>query len=281
MIEFQGRPEQKKEPHYISARLLDALSGIKESTVAGDLVARGAYLWGVEDSKKGEGIFNHVMLVSRVASILAEELQKKDPVQYGALDMRTVVETAILHDVSKLFGQDREFLSEEHKAVIGLRKDFREVDNEAENEGVRWLKEFGFSEEVQKSVKDHFPEKVVHNPYWKIVLVADYITGQHVMPLSERLQDVRQRWVDQPIAEGKQPRITSEEFNRSRRIIETVAQEIFHALGLTDEEFITQHRLNDPDTAGRWERFLRSTRERGQEKRATSLTRRFIGNPPY
>jgi len=270
--------EQKKEPHFISPRLLEALGGVMDDAGGKPLVDKGAYLWGVEDREKGKGLFNHVLLVSRVSNALAQELKKKAPEQYGSLNMRSVFEVALLHDVSKLYAQDRESLSANEKEGLGLRSDFKETDDETEQTGADWLKRLGFPEEVLEGVKDHFPQDIKDDPYWKIGLVADYMTGQKVMTLAERLDDVKRRWIDERAAQGVPPRIDPAVFERSRANIEAVAREVFGALETTDEEFIASHKLNDPKSATRSERFLRRTYEQKREARAKGLVRARIGD---
>ena len=263
-----------KKPHFISPRLLEALGGIREETAVGPLIDRGEFVWGVEgveDRKKGEGLFRHVLLVSRVAYALAKELKEKRPGQYGDLDMRSVVEIALLHDVVKLYAQDREALSDEQKKAASVRKDLKEIDAETEEVGASWLKELGFPERVIEGTKDHFPERVINDPYWKIGVVADSLVGQRVMPLEDRLRDVKTRWIDEKIAAGEPPRVDPAAFERARGTIEAVARELFAAIGTTDEAFIEKHKLNDPESATRWERFLTGTRERAREDRAKGL----------
>ncbi|MEK7618701.1 MAG: HDIG domain-containing metalloprotein [Patescibacteria group bacterium] len=272
------QPNVDKEPHFISSRLLAALSGIKEQTEVGGLVDRGAYLWDVEDREKGAGLFKHVMLASRVAYTLAEELKKKAPERYGSVDLKKVVEAAILHDISKLFAEDRESLSPEQKKVIGIRTDFKESDPDTEDVGVAWLQELGFSKEVLDGVKDHFPEMIANDPYWKIVLVADFLADRKIVPLEERFASVQSRWIDQRHEQGKDPRIDPGHFERAKNNIRTVANELFQILNTTDIAFIETNKLNDPASAKRWERFLTKTRENKEETRARRHVAREIGN---
>lgn len=270
--------KKEKEPHFISPRLLKALGGTKEETVVGPLVARNAYLWGVEDRDRGAGLFKHVMLVSRVAYALIKALKEKAPEIYGAIDSQKVVEGAILHDVSKLYAEERELLSPDQKQAIGVRVDFKEIDEETENIGVAWLKELGFSKEVLEGIKDHFPEKIIDNPYWKIILISDFLAGRQVVPLEERFLSVKTRWIDQQIAQGKEPRIDPAHLERAQQVIRDVSKEIFSLLGTTDVEFIKQHKLNDPASATRWERFFSQTREKKKEGLAERLVEKFIGD---
>jgi putative nucleotidyltransferase with HDIG domain len=267
----EEQPGPSKRPHFITPRLLKALHGIKEETPEGPLVDEGAYLWGVEDQEKGEGIFGHVLLVSRVAYALAEELQEKAPDKFGDVDPQSVVEAALLHDITKLYGEDREKLSAAAKQSLGLRPDFREMDKETDEVGIKWLRELGFPPEVYEAVHDNFPQETIDNPYWKIVLIADYMAGQKVMALDERIKDVRTRWVEKPIAEGKEPRVEEEKFDQAAEIIREVARELFGLIGMTDKEFIERHSLNDPKAGGRWEEFLVRTRGTARPERLIQL----------
>lgn len=269
--------QENANPHFISPRLLEALGGIKEETSVGSLVEKGAYLWGAEDRDKGKGIFNHVLLASRVAYNLITKLKEKSPAKYGHVSDRLVVEATILHDITKLYGEDREKLSPEAKSTLGITPDFKEISAEVDNVGIAWLKESGFPPEVYGAIAGHdFPEKIVDDPYWKIVLVADYMTGQQVMTVEDRLNDVKTRWIDQQIAKGEAPRIDPERFSLAQDNILRVVNEIFTAIGQSDVEFITENKLNSDESETRWEKFLRSTRSAGKESRAKKLAGRFL-----
>lgn len=270
----------RKEPHFISSRLLKALGGIKEETAVGELVDQGAYLWGVkkgkdeekdeDNTKKGSGIFKHILLTSRTAYALAKELKEKGAEEYKDIDLKKVVEAAILHDITKLYGEDREKLPPELKKTLGLPLGFREISQEVDETGISWLLELGFSDEVSEAIRSHdFPEKVVDNSYWKIILLADYMsTSQKIIPVEERLQDVKTRWIDQPLDQGREPRIEPERFQKAQANIEQVAQEIFQLLGLEDKIFIEERQLNSDKSMNRWEKFLIKTRDEKTEERA-------------
>lgn len=270
--------ETVREPHFISSKLLEALGGIKRWTEFGPLVDNGAYLWGVEDREKGQGIFKHVLLVSRVAYALAKALMQRDPKKYGSINLQYVVEVAILHDVAKLYGEDRERkLEPNQKLLMGLRKDFKEFDDETDEAGVRWLKQLGFAKEVYEATADHFPQEEKESIYWKLGLVADYMASQHVMPVGERIADVRKRWIEEKIAEGKEPRMDPAYYDRASSVIQDVARKLFDVIGVSDREFIEREKLNDPTSAQRWETFLTGTRTKKAEARAKRHVKRAIG----
>lgn len=279
-----GESAEKKSPHYIYSRLLKALKGEKTEvqTVEGErliLPDKGAYLWGQEDQETGKGIFNHVLLCSRVAHSLAKELKDKEIDGYKDINLEHVVHAALLHDIDKLYAEERENLSPEIKKALGIPLDFQESSPEVDQTVTVWLKDLGFSTEVYEAIKEHnFPEKVIDNPYWKIVLVADYMAGQKIMSVEDRLRDVKTRWIDQRLEKGEQPRIEPERFTRASENIRVVAKEIFSALETSDEEFIQKHRLNNPESQTRWERFLTRTREKEKEGRAEHLVKKIIGS---
>jgi hypothetical protein len=259
----------EKEPHYIDSKLLDALGGNKKKIKIGqketELVENGAYLWGVEDTEKGKGIFNHVMLTSRVADTIAQELKNRKISGYENLNMEEVVHAAILHDVAKLHGQDREELSEDQKEILGLPRNFKEISEENDEAGKAWLKELGFGKNVYGTISGHdFPLKIENNPYWKIILLADYMCGQNVMTVGERLADVKKRWIEEKIEKGLQPRIDLKHFEIAEENIKAVAKEIFEALKINDSDFIENNKLNSPTSQKRWEKFLRRWRHKGE-----------------
>ena len=244
--------EEAKESHFVSSGVLTALED--------------ASLWGVEDREKGEGIFKHVLLASRVAYCLAKELKEKKIAGYEEIDLELVVVRALLHDIDKLYIEDREGLAS-----------FEEISHEAEKRAIDRLKELGFSKEVYEAPKGQdLPQEIIDDPYWKTTIVADYMTGQKVMSIEERLDDIKKRWITQRQSEGKSPRMTLEEFERAKENIEKVAEEIFGYLGTTDKEFIEKYRLNDEASITRWEKFLMRTREKGKEKRALLLVKALI-----
>ncbi len=272
-----------KEQHFINTALLEALGGFKERVVTNDtqvreLVAGGAYLWGVDDREKGGGILNHVLLTSRVAYHLGRELIRTKAPGYEDLKLGCLVHGAILHDITKLYGEDREKLPNEIKEALGLEIGFREISDRVDEIGMSWLKALNYPPEVYQAIMGHdFPQAIVDSPYWKIILVADYMVGQEVMTVSARMTDVKTRWIDQRISQGLVPRIKPERFDLARRNIEAVAAEIFESLRISDEEFIHQHQLNSDVSQTRWEKFFRSSRAKGKEERAKRLVSALMG----
>lgn len=265
-----------KEQHFIDLALLNALGGVKETLAVGDrevtLVAGGAYLWGVDDREKGKGILNHVLLTSRVAYHLGLLLKKKKVPGYEAIDPGTLVHGALLHDITKLYGEDREKLPDEIKIALGIETKFREISAIVDETGMSWLKALNYPPEAYEAIMGHdFPEAIIDNPYWKIILIADYMVGQEVMSVSERLNDVKTRWIDQRISQGLAPRIEPERFELAQRNIEEVSSEIFGFLDTTDTEFIKEHKLNSDESQARWEKFLLRSRQKRQEDRAKRL----------
>lgn len=269
---------KEKKPHFISSKLLKALGGIKETTpVGGSVVDKGAYLWGVEDREKGAGIFRHVLLASRIAYVVAKELKEKGISEYQNIDLKLVVEAALLHDIAKLYGEDREKLPTEVKEAMGLGSGFREISDETNAAGASWLKDLGFSPEVYEVIAEHgFPTEMPKSPYAKIILLADFMTGQKIMPVEDRLNDVKTRWIDQKVAKGESPRIEPELFDRAREVIKKTAQEIFQFLEINDKEFIESHKLNNNESTQRWEKFLGQTRKEEKEGRASRLVDKYI-----
>jgi len=272
----------ERQPHFISTKLLDALGGIRRTEeVKGKqipLVDRGAYLWGVENRELGKGILRHVLLCSRVACCLARELKRKAISGYEDINLEYVVHAALLHDIDKLYGEGREKLPPEIKEALGLPPDFQEVSPEVDQVVSSWLQDLGFPPQVYEAIRgQNFPEKIIDNPYWRITLLADYMAGQKVMTVEERLKDVRARWIDQRVEQGLKPRIEPERFETAARNIRAVAEEIFEALGTSDRQFIEKYKLNSDESQTRWEKFLLKTREADKEKRAKGLVKALIG----
>jgi len=272
-----------KSPHFINFNLLEALGGLEETYRIGEnrtasMIRRGAYLWGVEDREKGKGIFNHILLSSRVAYHIGKELLARKAEDYVNLNLEYVVQATILHDIVKLYGEDREKLPVEIKKALNMSTDFREISDAADEVAVTWLRGYGFPQEIYSTVIDHdFPRQLIDNPYWKIVLLADFMTGQKIMSIDERLADIKKRWIDEQLQKKQDPRIEPERFEIASRIVNSVATEIFGLLGTTDQEFISSRQLNSEVTATRWEKFLRSTRNARREDRAKRLVRVLIG----
>lgn len=265
-------------PSHISSRVLEALGGTKEMVnIDGKevaLVNDGAYLWGTEDRDKGKGILNHVLLTRRTALALASALKEQQAPGFENIDLGYVADAATLHDVTKLYGEDRERLTPEQKSQLGLPENFREIMDEVDEVGVEWLRNLGFPVEVYGAIMSHdFPVNIVDNPYWKIVLVADYMSGQQIMTVDQRLNDVRTRWIDEKLANGEAPRIEPERFTVAEQNIKAVAAELFGAIGLEDRDFIEVNQLNSPAVMDRGEQFIRRTAERKIEDRARRAVR--------
>lgn len=276
-------------PAHMSSRVLKALGGRKETVdINGQevtLVNDGAYLWGEEDRDKGKGILNHVLLARRTALALARALKEKQAPGFEDINLDHVADAATLHDVTKLYGEDREKLTPEQKAELGLPENFREIMDEVDDAGVEWLRKLGFPVEVYRAIIGHdFPLNIVDDPYWKIVLVADYMSGQHIMTVRERLDDVRTRWIDERLAKGEKPRIEPERFTIAEQNIKAVASELFDAIGMDDTDFIEINQLNSPDTMDRGERFIRRTAEVRIEdgaKKVVGLVERVANSGNY
>lgn len=272
----QEIPHVKKPdlaPSHISSRLLKALGGRKEIVeIKGEevaLVNDGAYLWGEGDRDKGKGILNHVLLARRTALALATALKDKQAPGFENINLDFVADAATLHDVTKLYGEDREKLTVDQKRELGLPDNFREIMDDVDDAGVEWLSKLGFPVDVYGSIVGHdFPLRIVDDPYWKIVLVADYMSGQKIMTVEERLNDVKTRWIDQQIAKGEAPRIEPKRFVTAEQNIKAVASELFGAIGMADIDFIDVYDLNNPATMDRGEAFIRKTAGAQTEDRA-------------
>lgn len=272
---------EKRQPHFISTKLLDALGGIRKTEKVNDkqipLVDRGAYLWGVENQDLGKGILNHVLLCSRVACCLGRELKSREINGYKDINLEYVVHAALLHDSGKLYGEDREKLLPEIKEALGIPRGFRESSPEVDQVVSSWLQDFEFPPQVYEAINRlSFPEKIIDNPYWKITLLSDYMVGQEVMTVEERLKDVRTRWIDQRVENNLEPRIEPERFEMAARNIRVVAEEIFEALEMSDRQFIEKYKLNSDESQTRWEKFLKN-RGADKEKRAKGLVKALIG----
>ncbi len=241
----------------VTSGLLEVLGGTQKIVDGWPVVETGAFYLTEENPDRGAGIFRHVVLTSRPAYFLAMELMVKDPERFGDLNLTWIVQGALTHDVAKMISQDQEKLPPEVKSMLGIRPDFRETDAEAEHVGVVWLCKAGFAKEVYENIVDHFPQKLRDSWYWKIILLADYMTSQKVMPVRQRLKDVSDRWIDLRIEQGLEPKISRDAFDKAEVQILAVAEEIFGILGMTDEEFISKHELNNPVISQQpWEKLL-------------------------
>lgn len=241
----------------VTPGLLEVLGGTQKIVEGWPVVETGAFYLTEENPDRAAGIFRHVVLTSRPAYFLTMELMVKDPERFGDLNLTWIVQGAITHDVSKMKSLDQERLPPAVKVMLGIRPDFKETDPEAEEVGVEWLRNAGLAEAVYENIVDHFPQKLRDSWYWKIILLADYMTSQKVMPVRQRLKDVSDRWIDQRIAQGLEPKISRDAFDKAEVHILAVAEEIFAILGMTDEEFINKHELNNPAISQQpWEKLL-------------------------
>lgn len=260
----------------ITSSLLRALGGDFETVVIDgaeiDLPSNGANLWGVELTDAVDRVSNHVFIAGRIAYAVGNELKSNGIPGYENIDLGLLTQGAILHDVIKLPSRPREQLTPDQRTQIGLEPNYREISDQADDIAIQWLQKHGLAPEVYNAIRAHdFPQQIVDDPYWKILVIADSMAGQHVMTVDERLDDVKTRWIDEPKAkaaqEGKEPLLGIEEnrFERARMIINEVANEIFGSLGTTDAQFIHDNSLTDDSKMPKWEKFLRNQRKKGKE----------------
>ncbi len=243
-------------PAIITPALLRAL-GSEQETIQfenGDSVdiPKFAQLWGVELTDGVEPISNHSFLAGRTAWNIGTELKKAGVAGYENLNVEFLTQGAIIHDILKL----------PSRFIAKLPANQQDQLESPDDMTSRWLEELEFPKEVQDGIRAHdFPEAVIDNPYWKIIVLSDAMAGEHIMPVKERLIGVRARYPD----------VTKERFDAATHTFNTLADEIFGALGTNDEGFIAEHELTDDKSMPKWERFLRRQRALGREKRTTEV----------
>ncbi len=267
----------EKGPQYITPRLLDALGGKTVETPAGKLIEKYAYLWGLDDTENkdlGKGIFNHLLLASRVGYTIGKLLKEKGIPEFKDINLQYVVEATILHDINKLYGEQREKLPPEAKKALGLDPNYKELSDESDRRAAEWVQELGFAPEVREAIQTHkSPQEGIKNPYWTLVVLSDAMTSQRIMPPEERLADIKERWIDKPLRETGKPRMDEEGWKKEREYSDTVRDKIFPLLGITPEELIETYQLNNPESQTRWEKFLRKTRTDNTDVRAKHLVK--------
>lgn len=269
---LEGKKTQDLSDYEVVVRLLEILSGTTDE----DGLVDGPNLWNVNHTERSKAILNHSLLVFKVADSLGRELKNKKVKGFEDISLRDLDLLALTHDAGKQYGVTREFLPEEKKKTKGIPSDFKEESMVVDEKVVSWLSDLNISPLALEALKDHnFPSQVYENPYWKIILVADYMAGQEVSDVLTRVSDVGKRWVYDRIEKGNQPRITPERFEGAKEIILSVARDIFEALGVSDKEFIIQHNLSSDESQLKIERFLRKTTENKTEERAKHLLEVF------
>lgn len=231
-----------------------------------------AQLWGVELTDAVDAISNHCFLVGRTAHHLGKALKEKGIPEYQEVDLGLLEQAAILHDIMKLPSRVLNKLSPEQKRQLDLTDDFSGISSDADEIGTRWLKGLGFPPQVYESIRAHdFPQEIINNPYWKIIVLSDAMAGPQVTTVEERVKDLEERWIKIPIANGLKPAVEEERFTVASINFHTIADEIFGALGTTNTEFIEENKLQDDSSMPKWERFLRRQRELRRELRTTAV----------
>lgn len=268
------------------------------------LVKEGAYLWGTPDLDlpKTQNVFDHSCRVGRGTWCLAIALRERSLALgdglYSNLDPGIAAEAGVIHDTVKIHSGSsapdtrllgREDLTAVEKERIGLPSSYREISDDADKILMTWLKEGGFSEEVIKTVIGHdFPisYEAVKTQYQRLVEWADYACANKFMTTEQRLKDVFDRWIkpfvtnldvlpensldmvvnhwQELVFSDKKPRIEPERAAKAAQVILTNRDELFGYLGMTEEEFIDEKKLNDDLKQSPWERVLRSSRKSDQ-----------------
>lgn len=232
----------------------------------------GGELWAVELTDAVEAISNHSFLAGRTADYLGKALKEKGVPGYKNVDLGLVVQGALLHDSMKLPSRHLVDLTPEQKSVLGLSEDPYKTSNGADELATKWLKQLGFPPQVYEGIRAHdFPQAITDNPYWKIIVLSDAMAGPRITTVNERVTDLHKRWIKDPTEKGLKPVVEEEQFRVAENNFHTVANEIFEALGTTDEKFIEDNKLDDDSSMPKWERFLRRQRGLKRERRTTEV----------
>lgn len=264
------------------------------------MVDEGAYLWGVDDLEEGKGVFEHVCKVGRktywMAKALRERSEQLGDGIYKNLDPNLAAELGVCHDAVKMHSGvnpgkiiGRESLTPEEKKSLGLPENYREISEEADQFAVTWLEKAGFPKEFTEVIVGHdFPqsEEAIDTPYKMLIQIADYSVAQKFMTVRERWNDVADRWVRAYVKnwekfqgedtvdiiknhwpefeyeEGKPSRIEPDRLVRAVEIVQKAADEVFGYLGISEEEFTENYRLNDNSSIAPWEKVLQKAWER-------------------
>lgn len=210
------------------------------------LIKEGGGLLGVPDKKEWAWALNHALITRRVATYLARKLKAAGE----DIDLETVGEAALLHDIGRRKEKEEILYDREHKAIESHPK-----------KGAKILRKAGFSEKIAKIVETpHFPQKKeLDNWEKKIVFYSDLRAGQDIVSLDDRLDDIAERWIPDK-------KLTKKEMSRAKEMAKDVEQEIFSKLDITPNDI-----LDLP--APRVEKYLRTVVGRNLEDRAIKFFR--------
>lgn len=263
----------------ISQRVLDSMTGRRVTledpvTKEQETYLEGSFLW----APGFNWLRAHSALVgTQAGEKLGKALSESGDPHYSNLNPDLLTLAGWMHDDGKVRnrggfpdnpGKGR--LSIEAKNALGLAPDFDELHDQADElDGIR-LQHFGFPREVIFALTDHdFPTTIPDGdpqplPYWQIIIAADYESDQtKITPVAERLfgeGGIRERWIDNPMAAGKEPKVPIARFNRAAQIISQVTTHLYEVIGQKEEIFLTENYpdpQNIPNTG--FQQFLEAT----------------------
>lgn len=238
------------------SRILKALGGSQEQELVERrmisgvrkhvrLMVEGAGLWETDDKEDWDGVFNHLCLDANLSTAIAERLQKlarnaefrshlsaTDRESYlPELDnsqfLQHVMNASWMHDIAKRLDEE-----DEHR----VRREGGDYVDFHDMLAYDLAEELGLPEEVCNACRSHhFPTSLDHFKLIdKIILCADLMSGQKYMTPQERFADIRKRWIEDRIADGKAPRIDPRRFEKFKDVGMQVCSEMVQLLGFSD-----------------------------------------------
>jgi hypothetical protein len=207
------------------------------------LVKEGAGMAGLkeaEDNKEWSGIFNHLVKTARVATFLAQELQKKEENVNPNLILNTVL---ISHAGRRQWDEANWYpdavKDAEEKSKLGDQPLATPV-----------LEKAGISDEILDIVESHgigtlYPIEKMNTWEKKLSLYSDFRVSQNIMSLDQRFDDLSKRAV--PAG-----RLSQAQLDEIENWAKNTEKEIFSKLPISPSD-ITE----DFPSQARWERYIR------------------------
>jgi hypothetical protein len=235
--------------------------GKEGQTVQVRLAEKGAGMIGLEnqeDNKEWSGIFNHIVKTARLATFLAEELNKTGVEVNPDLVLNSIL---VSHAGRRQWDESNWYPDVVENAKVKSAGGDQPLATQV-------LTDVGIPEEVMEVVDAHsigtrYPIERMDTWEKKLSLYADFRTSQNFMGLRERFDDLAKRAVPSG-------RLTQEQLDAIEKWAFSTEQEIFSNLSIRPEDI-----LEDMPAQPRWERYIRrlyvNDAEEGVFKRISEL----------
>ncbi len=242
---------------------------------------------GATDQERWKGIVNHILkdyalsltIADRLKGAVGHETTRQRLHASGQGCLLGEIDALRLEDVA-----DASFMHDAGKAVDEKRRIAQGGRDRHHLEGWRMARGAGLPDAISNVALTHyFPSSGRKLALLdKIILLSDGMVSQEYMLPTERIEDIRRRWITQRMEAGDAPLIDPVRFEKYADVLRGVAQELFGVMGIDgrDPESVQAFLASVPRRLAE-EQYLRRAYERGgwQDAVATvQRVRRRIGD---